>query len=148
MKEISANLNQAQSIGGVQNTPSLNTAVGQANAALFKEALGSAQKVPIARPSGSGDPLSVSAASSSSLRFSNHAVDRMQARGVRFSPEQMGKIENAVSKAAEKGAKNCLLLSDEAALIVSVKDKTVVTVMDKNNLKENVFTNIDSTVMI
>ena len=82
------------------------------------------------------------------LKFSNHAIDRMQARGVRFTPEELGKIESAVSKAEGKGAKNTLLLTDAAAMIVSIKDKTVVTVMDKTNLKENVFTNIDSTVMI
>ena len=82
------------------------------------------------------------------LKFSNHAVERMQLRGIRFSPDQMAKIESAVGKAAAKGAKNTLLLTDEAAMIVSMKDKTVVTVMDKANLKENVFTNIDSTVMI
>lgn len=84
----------------------------------------------------------------SRLKFSNHAVDRMQARGISFSPEQMAKIESAVSKAAGKGAKDTLLLTDTSALIVSVKDNTVVTVMDKGALKENVFTNIDSAVMI
>lgn len=88
------------------------------------------------------------AAGVSALKFSNHAVERMQARGIRFSPEDMAKIESAVGKAAAKGAKNTLLLTDLAAMIVDVKEKNVVTVMDKNNLKENVFTNIDSTVMI
>lgn len=85
---------------------------------------------------------------SAALKFSNHAVDRMQSRGIRFSPEEMGKIESAVGKAAAKGSKEALLLTDAAALIVSVKDKTVVTVMDKTSLKDNVFTNIDSAVMI
>ena len=54
----------------------------------------------------------------------------------------------AVDKAAAKGSKNTLLLTDSSALIVSVKDRTVVTVMDKHAMKENVFTNIDSTVVI
>ncbi len=144
MKEISANLSNLQSGQGVasgvnNSTPSLNSPAGKANANLFKEALGNA--------SNSKVPGSFFG-SAATLKFSNHAVDRMQARGIRFSAEQMGKIESAVTKASEKGAKNCLLLSDEAALIVSVKDKTVVTVMDKANLKENVFTNIDATVMI
>jgi flagellar operon protein len=89
-----------------------------------------------------------SAAGASPLKFSNHAIDRMQARGIRFSPDEMTKIEGAVNKAAAKGAKDTLLLTDASALIVSVKDKTVVTVMDKAQLKDNVFTNIDSTVMI
>lgn len=84
----------------------------------------------------------------SELKFSNHAIDRMQARGIAFGPTQMAKIQSAVEKAASKGGKNTLLLSDDSALIVNVKDKTVVTVMDKTALKENVFTNIDSTVMI
>ena len=82
------------------------------------------------------------------LKFSTHAVERMQSRGIRFEPEQMEKIHSAIDKARGKGAKETLVLSDQAALIVSVKNNTVVTVMDSNNLKENVFTNIDSTVMI
>lgn len=97
-----------------------------------------------------GQPGGLGAKSSvqSPLKFSNHAIDRMQSRGIRFSPEDMGKIQGAVSKAAGKGSKDALLITDSAALIVSVKDNTVVTVMDKASLKDNVFTNIDSTVMI
>ena len=108
---------------------------------LFKEKLQALQN-PMTMPEISKPTLP------SGLKFSNHAVDRMQARGIRFSPEDLGKIENAVSKAEGKGAKNTLLLTDAAAMIVSIKDKTVVTVMDKTNLKENVFTNIDSTVVV
>ena len=82
------------------------------------------------------------------LKFSNHAVERMQSRGVYFKPEMMDKLSTAVDRAAAKGSKNSLLLTDDAALIVSVKNRTVVTVMDKSALKENVFTNIDSTIVI
>ena len=82
------------------------------------------------------------------LKFSNHAVDRMTQRGIHFSPEQMTKIEAAANKAAMKGAKETLIVTDDSALIVSLKDKTIVTVMDKTSLKENVFTNIASTVMV
>ena len=84
----------------------------------------------------------------SSLKFSAHAVERMRSRGISFSPETMKSIENAVGKAAAKGSKDTLVLTGESALVVSVKNGTVVTVMDKNAMKENVFTNIDSTVMI
>lgn len=82
------------------------------------------------------------------LRFSNHAIERMQSRGISYTPESLGRLEDAVKKAAAKGSKDTLVLMDESALIVSVKNNTVVTVMDKNSLKENVFTNIDSTVVI
>ncbi|MCB0407484.1 MAG: hypothetical protein KDD34_04710 [Bdellovibrionales bacterium] len=82
------------------------------------------------------------------LKFSSHAVERMQTRGITFDPTQMQKIESAIEKARGKGAKETLVLTDKSALIVSVKNNTVVTVMDNQALKENVFTNIDSTVMI
>lgn len=82
------------------------------------------------------------------LKFSNHAIERMRNRGVSFSPEQLGKLESAVQKAAEKGARDSLVLMNDTAVIVSVKNNTVVTVVDKASLKENVFTNIDSTIVI
>jgi len=82
------------------------------------------------------------------LKFSNHAVDRMSQRGITFTADEMTKIEQAARKASEKGSKETLVIAGDAALIVSLKSNTIVTVMDKDNLKENVFTNIDSTVMI
>lgn len=84
----------------------------------------------------------------SSLKFSNHAIERMQTRGISYTPERLQKLDDAIKKAATKGSKDTLVLMDDSALIVSVKNNTVVTVMDKNSLKENVFTNIDSTVVI
>ena len=82
------------------------------------------------------------------IKFSNHAIERMQSRGISYSPEDLGKLSHAISKAAAKGSKDTLILMDQSALIVSVKNNTVVTVMDKSALKENVFTNIDSTIVM
>lgn len=82
------------------------------------------------------------------IKFSNHAIERMQTRGISYTPERLQKLDEAVKKAAAKGSKDTLVLMDDSALIVSVKNNTVVTVMDKSNLKENVFTNIDSTVVL
>lgn len=84
----------------------------------------------------------------SSLKFSNHAIERMQSRGISYNPDRLQMLDQAIQKAAAKGSKDTLVLMDDSALIVSVKNNTVVTVMDKNNLKENVFTNIDSTVVL
>lgn len=114
---------------------------GRAGEASFRDQLSALQSGGAARSSGL-------LPQTSPLKFSNHAIDRMQARGIRFSPDEMARIQGAVSKAASKGAKETLLLTDNSALIVSVKDNTVVTVMDKAQLRDNVFTNIDSTVMI
>ncbi len=82
------------------------------------------------------------------LKFSNHALERMQLRGVRLDPTDMKNLESAVQRAAAKGSKDSLVLSDKAAFVVSVKNNTVVTVMDRANLKDNVFTQIDSTIVI
>lgn len=82
------------------------------------------------------------------VKFSNHAIERMRSRGISYTPEDITKLSDAISRAAAKGSKDSLVLMNDSALIVSVKNNTVVTVMDKNALKENVFTNIDSTVVI
>ena len=82
------------------------------------------------------------------VKFSQHAIERMRTRGISFSPEDMGKLNDAVSRAASKGSKDSLILMNDSALIVSVKNKTVVTVMDQSALKDNVFTNIDSTIVM
>lgn len=82
------------------------------------------------------------------IKFSNHAVERMKTRGINYGPEDLERLNQAVQKAAAKGSKDSLVLLNDSALIVSVKNNTVVTVMDKTALKENVFTNIDSTVVL
>ena len=82
------------------------------------------------------------------VKFSNHAIERMKTRGISYSPEDITKRGDAIQRAAAKGSKDSVILMNDSALIVSVKNNTVVTVMDKNALKENVFTNIDSTVVI
>jgi len=146
MKEVNGGFSQVRGLPGALESTRGSVPGKAVNDSLFRdqlEALKNSLPTPNAKSSGVA-----SIQTPTTLKFSNHAVDRMQARGIRFSPEQMTKLEGAIGKAEAKGAKNTLLLTDEAALIVSVKDKTVVTVMDKANLKENVFTNIDSTVMI
>jgi flagellar operon protein len=72
----------------------------------------------------------------------------MHSRGISYSPDDLNRLGEAIQKAAAKGSKDTLVLMDSSALIVSVKNNTVVTVMDKNALKENVFTNIDSTIVM
>jgi flagellar operon protein len=93
-------------------------------------------------------PGATSVAAQDGVKFSNHAIERMKTRGITFSPEDVSRLSEAVGKAAAKGSKDSLILMNDSALIVSVKNKTVVTVMDKNALKENVFTNIDSTIVM
>ncbi len=116
----------------------------------FKEALGDALKTDdVAAQIKTGTPQSATPkVESGALKFSNHAIERMQSRGISYSPQDMTRLGEAVQKAAAKGSKDTLVLMENSALIVSVKNNTVVTVMDKNALKENVFTNIDSTIVM
>lgn len=82
------------------------------------------------------------------LRFSHHAEVRLKQRGIELKPDQMKKIESAVDRAAAKGAKDSLLIMNDLALIVNIKSRTVVTAMDGAQLKDNIFTQIDSAVVV
>lgn len=93
-------------------------------------------------------PQTAGALPPSTLKFSGHAIDRMRSRGISLAPADMARVEQAVQKAQAKGSKETLILMDKAAFIINVKNNTVVTAMDKNMMKENVFTNIDSTVVL
>lgn len=82
------------------------------------------------------------------LTFSRHAEVRLKQRGIDLMPEQLQKIESAVSRAAAKGAKESLVIMNDLAFIVNVKSRTVVTAMDGAQLRDNVFTQIDSAVVV
>lgn len=81
------------------------------------------------------------------LKFSKHAQDRLDSRSIRLNDADMASLQRAVTRAEEKGAKDSLVLLRDLAFIVSVKNRTVVTAVDGDHLKENVFTNIDSAVI-
>lgn len=83
----------------------------------------------------------------SGVSFSRHAAKRIEQRGLQLDETRLGRLEQAVGRAAEKGSRDSLILLDELALVVSVQHRTVVTAMDENASKEHVFTNIDSVVI-
>jgi flagellar operon protein len=82
------------------------------------------------------------------VKFSQHAQDRLKARNISFSSDQLQQLEGAVNSVAQKGGKESLVMMGDAALVVSVKNRTVVTAMDRSQMRGNVFTNIDSAVVI
>lgn len=84
----------------------------------------------------------------SGLKFSNHALQRLQTRNIQLNASELSKISSAVDKAAQKGANDSLILMNNLALVVSVKNRTVITALDGASLKDNVFTNIDSAVIV
>ncbi|AYO30470.1 MAG: hypothetical protein PWR06_194 [Thermoanaerobacteraceae bacterium] len=82
------------------------------------------------------------------LRISNHAQMRMNMRNIHLNPEQMVKLNNAVDRAAQKGVRESLILMNDLAFVVSIKNRTVITAVDGPSIKENVFTNIDGAVIV
>lgn len=81
------------------------------------------------------------------LKFSKHAQDRLASRNIRLSGDDLATLGAAVDKAGQKGGQDSLVLLRDMAFIVSVPNKTVVTAMDADQVKDNVFTNIDSAVI-
>lgn len=82
------------------------------------------------------------------LKFSAHATQRLQDRKIAFDQATMAKVSDALDKAEAKGIEDTLVLTKDAALIVSVKNRTVITAIDRNSMSGNVFTNIDGAVII
>jgi flagellar operon protein len=87
------------------------------------------------------------AKTSEELKFSSHASARLKSRDIEVTPEIMGKLEKAVAEAGNKGARDSLILVNDLAFIVNIPNRTVITAMDGESIRDNVFTNIDSTVI-
>jgi len=83
-----------------------------------------------------------------SLRFSAHASKRLESRQISLTEQQHQKLEQAVTQAENKGVKDSLILLNRLALIVNVKNRTVVTAIEENQMNGGVFTNIDSAMII
>lgn len=86
--------------------------------------------------------------SSQKLNFSSHARRRLQERRIELGPEELGKLQQAVEKAAAKGCRSSLLIYRDMAFIAGVENRTIITALDGESIKEHVFTNIDSTVVV
>ena len=83
-----------------------------------------------------------------SVEFSAHALTRLQERNVMLSPHNRQRLDQAVQLADRKGSVNTLVLMDDTAYIVSVKNRKVITAITKDAAVENVFTQIDSATII
>ena len=82
------------------------------------------------------------------VRFSGHAMQRLEQRQISLNETEIAQLESAVGKLAEKGARESLVISDKAAFIVNVPNRTVITVMAPDEAKEQIFTQIDSVMLL
>lgn len=83
----------------------------------------------------------------SGVQFSNHALQRLGRRGIEVDQATLARLDDAVGRAAAKGAREAVVLVDSSAFVVSVRNRTVITAIDRDQLRDHVFTNIDSAVI-
>jgi flagellar operon protein len=109
---------------------------------------------PAAAPSATPAPGSPSFASvlgatqqAQPVKFSSHALQRVERRGIDVSPATLGRLNDGVERAAGKGARASVVFVDATAFVVSVPNRTVITAVDRDHMKQQVFTNIDSAVI-
>ena len=81
------------------------------------------------------------------VQFSKHAVQRLERRGLTVDNAVMQRLNDGVDRAAGKGARDAVVLVDDTAFVVSVRNRTVITAVDSAHMREHVFTNIDSAVI-
>ena len=82
------------------------------------------------------------------LKFSKHARKRLADRNISLTDEQLRRLEEGTKKAQAKGINESLVLMDDMAFIVNVKNNTTITVMNQQESAEKVYTNIDGAVII
>lgn len=84
----------------------------------------------------------------SALTLTKHAKERMVERNIVLDEEKWQSIATQVEKAKQKGITDSLVLTNEAALVVSAKNQTVITMMNRQEASEKIFTNINGTIII
>lgn len=81
------------------------------------------------------------------LSFSKHALQRLERRNIELDPASLARLHAGVERAAAKGSRDAVVFVDGVAFVVSVRNRTVVTAVDREHMREHVFTNIDSAVI-
>jgi flagellar operon protein len=81
------------------------------------------------------------------VQFSGHALARLQRRGIDVSPQTLQRLDGGVDRAAAKGSRSSVVFVDNTAFVVSVPNKTVITAVDRDHMRDHVFTNVDSAVI-
>jgi flagellar operon protein len=81
------------------------------------------------------------------VQFSGHALQRVRRRGIELGATTLQRLQAGVDRAAGKGARDSVVFVDSTAFVVSVRNRTVITAVDRDHMKDHVFTNIDSAVI-
>lgn len=127
----------------IENTHPLNQTVSVQQLKLERSSLTAGQV-----SSGFGALLQNAMEDSEKVRFSKHAATRVEQRGIQVTESLLNDLNQAIGKAREKGAKDVVVIGEQGAFIVNVPNNVVVTTMTSQEMKQNIFTNIDSAVLI
>ncbi|KEH96948.1 TIGR02530 family flagellar biosynthesis protein [Clostridium massiliodielmoense] len=118
----------------------------------FPEAITSNQKIKKSRSDSFGELLKTEIQKKSDVqvdfKISNHAAKRLNERNIMLSKKDMENISKGIDLAREKGSKDSVILYKDMALVTSIENRTIITAVDKESSKENIFTNIDSVVLL
>jgi flagellar operon protein len=120
------------------------------NPALIPPGVGAPAPVaaqPLGRPSDRAAFGQVLRERAAGVQFSGHAVDRLRRRGIEVDAPTLQRLDGAVQRAAGKGSRESVVFLDGTAFVVSVRNRTVITAVDRASMREHVFTNIDSAVI-
>lgn len=82
------------------------------------------------------------------VEFSAHAQARLQERNITLTRHNLDRLDRGVQLAEKKGSVNTLVLMDDTAFIVSVKNRKVITAITRDAAVDNVFTQIDSATIV
>jgi len=82
------------------------------------------------------------------LNFSAHAENRIRSRAINWDEKIEKRISEGMDRAVNKGSREALIIADQLAVIANVNSRTVITAMHLSQMREKVFTNIDSTVIV
>jgi flagellar operon protein len=105
----------------------------------------------VSRQSGNREPFQSileSEINTQGLKFSAHAEERMRIRNIHMSPEEIRTLSDAIDQVAQKGGHESLVVTNQAAYVVNVPQRTVITALGAGGLASNVFTQIDSAIIV
>jgi flagellar operon protein len=109
---------------------------------------GTQSNAPAKRGDGFQQALNNELAKGSPVKLSAHAEKRLEQSNVQLSESDKARLGRAVDQMGEKGADRSLVLMDSLALVVSVKNRTVITAIDGDRAQHGAFTNIDSAIIV
>jgi len=92
------------------------------------------------------DVLNSVASKEKNITISKHAALRLNE--INFTEEDMKAVEKGFEIAKQKNSKNAVMIYKDTALIASIENKTIITAVNKERAKDNIFTNIDSVVIL